>query len=270
MSRTNSSAGRLGGPKVLSCLNRPEATGRPSSAFPGPIAPLARPPAFATPFQRLCEGSGPSGMSEYALTRYPNYKALPLPCARRAAFFSRLRAARSLRCFAWIFLRRESVILGIGIILFLGPIQGRLCCHAVGIGECAIDSRRAAMNTRCRRAYARRTPRNTPSTPLLRQRTCHTVKPFPTRRSAMPRLYQTVASGYIALPQGASIRQSRCLLPGVARCPARACGLTKPPEVGMRVSARSTRTSGGCTPSALPTAGCGEGAGRGARERANG
>jgi hypothetical protein len=201
MSRTNSSAGRLGGTEgtrvpqsarghwaAFQRVPRPHCSAAPSSGVRNSIPTSVR------------RGQAPWCMLGCALTRYPNYKAFPLPCARRAAFFSRLRAARSLRCFAWIFLRRESVILGIGIILFLGPIQGRLCCHAVGVGECAIDSRRAAMNTRCRRAYARRTPRNTPSTPLLRQRACHTLKPFPARRSAMPRLYQTVASGYIALP----------------------------------------------------------------------
>jgi len=37
-----------------------------------------------------------------------------LLCARLAAFFSRLSAARARRCLAWIFLRRESVILGMG------------------------------------------------------------------------------------------------------------------------------------------------------------
>src|SRR5262249_53484010 len=36
-------------------------------------------------------------------------------CARRAAFFARRRVARARRCLAWIFLRRESVILGVGL-----------------------------------------------------------------------------------------------------------------------------------------------------------
>src|SRR5262249_58176942 len=38
-----------------------------------------------------------------------------LLCPRRASFFSRRRAARACRCLAWIFLRRESVILGMGL-----------------------------------------------------------------------------------------------------------------------------------------------------------
>ena len=46
---------------------------------------------------------------------YIKARAFVLLCVRRAAFFSRRRAARARCCRAWIFLRRESVILGMGV-----------------------------------------------------------------------------------------------------------------------------------------------------------
>ena len=58
---------------------------------------------------------GPSASFSFALL-----------CARRAAFFSRRRAARAWRCLAWIFLRRESVILGMGRHPLFLPRTGEL------------------------------------------------------------------------------------------------------------------------------------------------
>src|SRR5262245_21462056 len=58
--------------------------------------------------------SAPSGALMAAL-RAIWLKSSRYFCARRAAFFSRRRAARARRCLAWIFLRRESVIFGMGV-----------------------------------------------------------------------------------------------------------------------------------------------------------
>ena len=68
---------------------------------------------------QLLAGGAPCG-TELGRPRLPCWPSassnLRAPfCARRAAFFSRRRVARARRCLAWIFLRRESVILGMGL-----------------------------------------------------------------------------------------------------------------------------------------------------------
>src|SRR5262249_22721564 len=93
-----------------------------------PIATAVRLPAQLAKWEedravvaiRVCFGERRSDHPPYVLARF---------CARRAAFLSRRSVARTRRCFAWIFLRRESVILGMDFHPHLLFFRGRRARH---------------------------------------------------------------------------------------------------------------------------------------------
>jgi len=71
-------------------------------------------PAQVAPSVRVVRLAGVGQIGGWLEASAPPW-VFALLCARLAAFFSRRKAARTRRCLAWIFFRRESVILGMDL-----------------------------------------------------------------------------------------------------------------------------------------------------------